>query len=94
MPNEKDVMTSICLNWKEVRCATLQVHSTRPAQPVETLDGFFCCLAGWSALTGLAIVHWIGCINAIKMKVHQRKLFVGDLPLALSSVITLNCALS
>ena len=25
-----------------------------------------CCLAGRSALTELAIVHWVGCINAIK----------------------------
>ena len=29
-------------------------------------DVFFWCLAGQSAPTGLAIVHWIGCINAIK----------------------------
>ena len=46
------------------------MHSTRPAQPVETQDGFFCCLAGWSVLTGLAIVHWIGCINATKVYVY------------------------
>ena len=30
-------------------------------------DDFFCHLAGRSAPTGLAIVHWIGCINAIKL---------------------------
>ena len=29
-------MTSRCLYWKEVRHATWQVHSTGPAQPVET----------------------------------------------------------
>ena len=58
--NEKDAMTSRCLDRKEVRCATWQVHSTRPAQPVQTQDGFFCCLADRSAPTGLAIVHWIG----------------------------------
>ena len=32
-----------------------------------TQDVFFWRLAGRSAPTGLAIVHWIGCINAIKM---------------------------
>ena len=35
-------------------------------QPVETQDEFFFCLVGRSAPTGLAIVYWIGCINAIK----------------------------
>ena len=33
---------------------------------VETQDGFFCHLAGRSAPAGLAIVNWIGCINATK----------------------------
>ena len=43
------------------------MHSTGTGQLVETQDVFFWRLAGWSAPTGLAIVHWIGCINAIKM---------------------------
>ena len=42
------------------------MHSTGTGQPVETQDVFFWRLAGRSAPTGLAIVHWIGCINAIK----------------------------
>ena len=65
-PSEKDAMMSRCLDKMEVRCGTWRVHSTRPARPVETQDGFFCRLAGQSALIGLAIIHWIGCINAIK----------------------------
>ena len=35
-----------------------------------TQDVFFWRLAGRSAPTGLAIVHWIGCINAIKQRIH------------------------
>ena len=35
-------------------------------------DVFFWRLAGSAALTGKAIVHWIGCINAIKWH-HQDK---------------------
>ena len=31
LDNEKDAMTSRCLDWKEVRHATWQVHSTGPA---------------------------------------------------------------
>ena len=31
-------------------------------------NDFFCHLAGPVAPTGKAIVHWIGCINAIKRK--------------------------
>ena len=42
------------------------MHSTGTGQPVETQDVFFWRLAGRSVPTGLAIVHWIGCINAIK----------------------------
>ena len=33
---------------------------------METQDDLFCHLASRSAPTGLAIVHWIGCIKAIK----------------------------
>ena len=43
------------------------MRSTGPAWPVETQDDFFCCLAGQSAPAGLAIVHWIRCINTIKL---------------------------
>ena len=43
------------------------MHSTGTGQPVETQDAFSWSLAGQSAPTGLAIVHWIGCINAIKL---------------------------
>ena len=54
-PNEKDAMTSRCLDRKEVQCPIFK-------------DDFFCRLAGRSVPTGLAIVHWIGCINAIKFQ--------------------------
>ena len=40
-PNEKDAMTSLCLDRKEVLHATWRVHSTGPAWPVETQDVFF-----------------------------------------------------
>ena len=39
--------------------------SGRPGKEIQ--DGFFCRFAGQSALTGLATVHWIVCINAIKL---------------------------
>ena len=52
---------------EEVQGATLRVHSTGISRPVETQDVFFWRLAGQSAPTKLAIVHWIGCINAIKL---------------------------
>ena len=35
-PNEKDAMTSRCLDRKEVRRATWRVHSTGTDRPVET----------------------------------------------------------
>ena len=60
-------MTSGCLDRKEVRGAIWGVQSTGTGQPVETQDVFFWRLVGRSALTGLAIVHWIGSINAIKI---------------------------
>ena len=59
-----------CLDRKEVRGAIWGVHSTGTGQPVETQDVFFWYLAGRSAATGLAIVHWIECINAIKRNFH------------------------
>ena len=40
-PNEKDAMTSRCLDRKEVLHATRRVQSTGPAWPVETQDVFF-----------------------------------------------------
>ena len=51
------------------------MHSTGTGQPVETQDVFFWRLAGQSAPTGLAIVHWIGCINAIKLKIQNGRHF-------------------
>ena len=57
-------MTSGCLDRKEVR-----------GQPVETQDVFFWRLAGRSAPTGLAIVHWIGSINAIKYYIDSLHLY-------------------
>ena len=65
VPNEKDAM-SLCLDRKEVRCATLRVHTTGTGRTVETQDVFFWRLASRSAPTGLATVLWIGCINTIK----------------------------
>ena len=41
LDNEKDAMTSGCLDRKEVRCAIWGMHSTGTSQPVETLDVFF-----------------------------------------------------
>ena len=32
----------------------------------------FLTIAGRSAPTGLAIVHWVGCINAIKTRVRPQ----------------------
>ena len=49
---------------EEVQGAIWGMHSTGTSQPLETQDVFFWRLAGRSAPTGLAIVHWIGCINA------------------------------
>ena len=60
LDNEKDAMTSTCLDRKEVRDAISRMHSTGTGWPVATQDGFFCHLAGRSTPTGLAIVHWIG----------------------------------
>ena len=36
--------------------------------PVIIQDDFSCHLAGWSVLTSVATVHWVGCINEIKIK--------------------------
>ena len=57
-------MTSGCLDRKEVRGAIWGVHSTTDRPAGGTQDVFFWRLAGRSAPTGLAIVHWIGSINA------------------------------
>ena len=67
VPNEKNDMTSCCLDRKQIPCATWRAHSTGTGQPLETQDVFFWHLAGRSAPTELAIIHWIGCINAIKL---------------------------
>ena len=65
-PNEKDAMTSGCLAGRKYEAPSGECTVLRTGQPVETQDVFFWRLAGRSAPTGLAIVHWIGCINAIK----------------------------
>ena len=44
--NEKDAMTSVCLDRKEVRGAIWGMHSTGTSQLVATQDGFFCPLVG------------------------------------------------
>ena len=53
---------------EEVRCATWRMHSPDRSCRYSIQDVFFWRLAGPVAPTGKAIVHWIGCINAIKMK--------------------------
>ena len=59
------------MSRQEVQGAIWGVHSTGTGQLVGALctqkGDFFCRLVGQSAPTGLPIVHWIGCINAIKM---------------------------
>ena len=42
-------------------------------------NDFFCRLAGPVAPTGKAIVHWIGCINAIKTNNSKRDTLVKGL---------------
>ena len=54
-----------CLDRKEVRHATWRVHCIRDHPASGNTGCLF--LAGRSTPTGLAIVHWIGCINAIKI---------------------------
>ena len=61
LDNEKDAMTSDCLDRKEVQGAIWVVHSTGSSRPVFYIqDIFFWLFAGWSAPTELAIVLWIG----------------------------------
>ena len=61
LDNEKDAMTSGCLDRKEVRGTICGVHSTGTGRlEFYIQDVFFWYLAGRSAPTGLAIVHWIG----------------------------------
>ena len=45
---------------------------------METQDGFFCRLAGQSALTGLAIDQWIGYINTIKILKFSEDIFTNE----------------
>ena len=53
-------MTSGCLDRKEVRGAIWGVHSTTDRPAGGNTGRLFLALAGRSAPTGLAIVHWIG----------------------------------
>ena len=62
-------MTSACLDKKEVCGAIWGMHSTGTGRPVAKQDSLFCHLAGRSVPTGLALVHWIGIVNAIKLKI-------------------------
>ena len=59
--NEKDAMKSQCLDRKEVRMQTLW-----PVLPVVYTGRLFLAFGGTGRTDHKAIVHWIGCINAIK----------------------------
>ena len=77
---QKDAMTSACLDRKEAQGAIWGVHSTGPAGQYAYIQGdFFCHMAGRSAPTGLAIVHWIGCINAIKSQISNLRVVISSL---------------
>ena len=60
---------------------------------VETQDVLFWRLAGRSAPTGLGIVHWIGCIKAIKVTFSPSTAFItknqlaSEGPLAIQPVV-------
>ena len=59
LDNEKDAMTSHCLDRKYD--APPGECTPGPAGQYACIqDDFFCRLAGRSAPTGLAVVHWIG----------------------------------
>ena len=67
-PNKNDAMTSRSLDRKEVRTchmASALVLGTGTASG--NTGRLLLKFGGRSSPTGLAIVHWIGCINAIKM---------------------------
>ena len=65
-------MTSRALARKQVLGATPGECTPGPAGQYACIpNDFFCRLAGRSAPTGKAIVHWIGCINAIKLQVKK-----------------------
>ena len=72
-PNKKDAMTPSCLDRKEVRGAIWGVYITGTGQLVRALcthiRGLFLSFGGPVCADRLAIVHWIGCINAIKLKI-------------------------
>ena len=55
---------------EEVRCATWRMRSPDRSCRYYIQDVFFWCLAGPVAPTGKAVVHWNGCINAIKWFLH------------------------
>ena len=82
---------------EEVLCATWRMHSPDRSCRYYIQDVFFWRLAGPVAPTGKAIVHWIGCINAIKFQIllvespigvsTGRMSNQGDLGIALGSEI-------
>ena len=55
---------------EEVLCAIWRMHSPDRSCRYDVQDVFFWRLAGPVMPTGKAIVHWIGCINAIKLFCH------------------------
>ena len=61
---------------EEVRCATWRMHSPDRSCRYSIQDVFFWRLAGPVVPTGKAIVHWIGCINAIKIEIFPH--LTGD----------------
>ena len=69
-PNEKDAVTGRKYDVLPGDC------TVGPAGQYAHIQGdFFNHMVGQSAPTRLAIVHWIGCINAIKCTVSS----LGDL---------------
>ena len=55
------------------------MHTTDRSCQYYIQDVFFWRLAGPIAPTGKAIVHWIGCINAIKSKIQNgRHMWGGE----------------
>ena len=88
-------MTTLCLDRKEVRCATLRVHSTGTGWPVETQNVFFWRLAGRSVSTGLAIVHWISSKfrrnRSISLHFREKRILTKKFKMATKSGGKMGC---
>ena len=65
MPNKKDAMTS---HYQDRKYNAPPSECTVPDRSCRwiTQDSIFCHLEGQVVQTGIAIVHWVRCINAIK----------------------------